>query len=73
LLCHVYSGDLVLLLVPFTKIAHCVLAPLSHLAGALSWKFAPGAGDRVAETLGHEAPVWVEGSRLAAAGVRKEA
>jgi nitrate reductase gamma subunit len=72
-LCHVYSGDLVLLLLPFTRLAHCVLAPLSQLAGALSWKLAPGAGDRVAETLGYaNRPSWVEGARLTA-GVRKEA
>lgn len=70
LLAHIYCGNLVLLLIPFTKIAHCVLAPFSQLIGALSWKLAPGAGDRVAATLGYaDRPSWTEGARLA----RKEA
>jgi nitrate reductase gamma subunit len=70
-LLHVYSGDLILILLPFTKLAHCVLAPLSQFATALSWKLAPGAGDRVAETLGYaDRPTWVEGARLTPA--RKE-
>ena len=30
MLLHVYSADLIMLLIPFTKIAHCVLAPLSQ-------------------------------------------
>lgn len=65
MLVHVYSGDLILLLVPFTKIAHCVLAPLSQVATAIAWKFVPGAGDRVAATLGFEGqPTWVERARL---------
>jgi nitrate reductase gamma subunit len=72
-LVHIYSADLVLLLVPFTKIAHCVLAPLSQLVSAMSWKLTPGAGDRVEETLGYaDRPTWIEGSRLAEP-VRKEA
>lgn len=73
LLIHIYSGDLILLLIPFTKIAHCVLAPLSQLVSAMSWKLTPGAGDRVEETLGFaDRPTWIEGSRLAEP-VRKEA
>ncbi len=65
LLVHVYSADLVLLLVPFTKIAHCVLAPLSQLVTAVAWKFPGGAGDRVAATLGYaDRPVWQKNSRM---------
>lgn len=65
MLVHVYSADLILLLMPFTKIAHCVLAPLSRLATAVAWKFVPGAGDRVAGTLGFEdRPSWMEKARL---------
>ncbi len=72
-LVHIYSADVVLLLIPFTKIAHCVLAPLSQLVSAMSWKLTPGAGDRVEETLGYaDRPTWIEGSRLAEP-VRKEA
>ena len=53
MLLHVYSADLILAMVPFTKVAHCVLAPLSQIVTAVSWKFVPGAGDCVAATLGH--------------------
>ncbi|HVN05350.1 MAG TPA: hypothetical protein VMT86_13075 [Bryobacteraceae bacterium] len=74
MLLHIYAGDLILLLIPFTKIAHCVLAPFSQLVGAMSWKLAPGAGDRVAATLGYaEQPTWIAGSRVAGSGARKEA
>jgi hypothetical protein len=65
MLLHVYSADLIMLMIPFTKIAHCVLAPLSQLVTAISWKFVPGAGDRVAATLGHaDQPSWSENARL---------
>ena len=73
MLLHVYSADLILLLMPFTKIAHCVLAPFSQAIGALGWKLSPGAGDRVAATLGYASrPTWIEGSRLTT-GAHKEA
>jgi nitrate reductase gamma subunit len=62
---HVWSADLIMLLVPFTKIAHCVLAPLSQAVTAVAWKFPPGAGERVAATLGYaDRPCWLEKSRL---------
>lgn len=65
MLLHVYSADLILLLIPFTKIAHCVLAPLSQVVTAVAWKFPAGAGDRVAVTLGYaDRPSWVEKARL---------
>jgi len=65
MLLHVYSGNLIMLMIPFTKIAHCVLAPLSQLVTALSWKFVPGAGDNVAATLGcADLPSWAEKSRV---------
>jgi nitrate reductase gamma subunit len=67
MLVHVYSANLIMAMMPFTKIAHCVLAPLSQTVTAVSWKFVPGAGDRVAATLGHkDRPIWVEKSRSAA-------
>jgi nitrate reductase gamma subunit len=65
MLVHIYSADLILLLIPFTKIAHCVLAPLSQVVTAVAWKFPAGAGDRVAATLGYaDRPTWREKSRL---------
>ena len=68
MLIHIYSADLIMLLIPFTKIAHCILAPLSQVVTAVAWKFPAGAGDRVATTLGYAGrPTWVVGSRLGTA------
>jgi nitrate reductase gamma subunit len=65
MLVHVYSANLILLLIPFTKIAHCVLAPLSQVVTAVAWKFPAGAGDRVAAALGYaDHPTWVKNSRI---------
>jgi nitrate reductase gamma subunit len=67
MLIHIYAGDLILLMIPFTKLAHCVLAPLSQLVTGVAWKFPAGAGDRVAETLGFaDRPTWLPKARLAA-------
>jgi nitrate reductase gamma subunit len=67
MLVHVYSADLILVMIPFTKIAHCVLAPLSQLVTAVSWKFLPGAGDRIAATLGYaDLPTWAANARAGA-------
>ena len=65
MLVHVYSANLIMLLIPFTKIAHCVLAPLSQVVTAIAWKFPAGAGDRVAATLGYaDRPTWLPKARL---------
>lgn len=62
---HVYAADLIMILIPFTKLAHCVLAPLSQVVTAVAWKFPVGVGDRVAATLGcAESPTWLPKSRL---------
>ena len=73
MLAHIYSADLILVMMPFTKVAHCVLAPLSQVVTAVAWKFVPGAGDRVAATLGHAGhPTWLAAARpLARAGEEK--
>jgi nitrate reductase gamma subunit len=68
MLVHVYAGDLIMLMIPFTKIAHCVLMPLSQLVTSIAWKFPAGAGDRVIDTLGFsERPTWMPKARLSAA------
>ena len=70
MLLHVYSADLVMVLIPFSKIAHCVLAPISQVVTAVAWKFPPGAGDRVAATLGYaDLPTWMPKSRLTKSAV----
>lgn len=66
MLVHVYSANLIMVLIPFTKIAHCVLLPLARFAGGLAWKFPVGGGQRIAATLGYgDRPTWVERPRLA--------
>jgi nitrate reductase gamma subunit len=52
LLVHVLSGELVFVLLPFTKLAHCVLVPLSQMVMTLAWKFPAAVDDDVATTLG---------------------
>jgi nitrate reductase gamma subunit len=67
MLVHIYAADLIMLMIPFTKIAHCVLMPLSQLVTSVAWKFPAEAGDRVIETLGFaDRPTWMPKSRLAA-------
>jgi nitrate reductase gamma subunit len=73
ILVHVYSADLVMALIPFTKAAHCVLEPLSQAVTAVAWKFVPGAGARVAATLGYEdRPTWVANARATAASPSRD-
>lgn len=53
-LAHALAGDLLLVLVPFTKLSHMVLLPLTRLVGELAWHFPPDAGRRVGAALGKE-------------------
>jgi hypothetical protein len=48
------SGNLIFLLVPFTKLSHVALFPATQLVSELGWHLEPGAGQRVAITLGKE-------------------
>lgn len=58
MLVHVLSAELVFILIPFTKIAHCVLMPLSQFISNLAWKFPAGTDDDVCTTLNKKgAPV----------------
>ncbi len=52
MLIHVLSADLIMILMPFTKVAHCVLLPLSQFVSGVGWKFPRGAGAKVNKTLG---------------------
>ncbi len=62
---HIYSANLIMVMIPFTKIAHCVLMPMSQLVTAIGWKFPVGAGDKVIETLGYKnLPTWLDKSRV---------
>jgi len=54
LLIHILSGDLLMFLVPLTKISHMTLLPLTQLVSQLAWHFPQDAGQRVGVTLGKE-------------------
>jgi nitrate reductase gamma subunit len=57
MLVHLFSADVLMFIVPFTKLAHIVLFPFDRLS-AVYWQLRPGAGARVAEALyGKEARV----------------
>lgn len=53
-LIHLLSAELLLALIPFTKLAHVILFPLTRLSWELGWHFVPGGGDRVRLALGKE-------------------
>ncbi len=55
---HVLFADLIFVLMPFTKIAHCVLAPFSQIISTLGWKFPPATDEDICITLNKKgAPV----------------
>lgn len=51
---HVMSGNVLLVLIPFSKLSHVVLFPTTQLVSEMAWHLAPGAGQSVALTLGKE-------------------
>jgi nitrate reductase gamma subunit len=51
MLLHVLSAELTFVLLPTTKLAHVVLFPFDRISTDIYWRFVPGAGDQVAETL----------------------
>jgi len=58
LLTHVLSSELAFVLIPTTKLAHCVLFPFDRVSSEVFWKMPVGAGDKVARELhGEEARV----------------
>ena len=58
MLMHILSADLIFILIPFTKIAHCVLMPLSQVVCTIAWKFPPETDEDICKTLNKKgAPV----------------
>ncbi len=51
ILMHIATANLILIIMPFTKIAHCVLMPLSQVICTLAWKFPPDTDDDICTTL----------------------
>ena len=54
LLVHVLSADLLIFMVPVTKLSHMILMPFTQLVSELAWHFPEDAGSRVGVTLGKE-------------------
>jgi nitrate reductase gamma subunit len=55
---HLLSAELIFVLIPFTKIAHCILMPFSQAVSVLAWKFPARVDDDVCTTLNKKgAPV----------------
>ncbi|MEJ2720284.1 MAG: hypothetical protein P8181_03975 [bacterium] len=51
---HVMSGNLILILIPFSKLSHAVLFPTTQLVSEMAWHLAPESGWNVARALGKE-------------------
>jgi nitrate reductase gamma subunit len=51
LLIHILSAELVFVLIPTTKLSHCVLFPFLRLSSEVYWRMPQGAGERVAREL----------------------
>lgn len=54
MLVHVWVGDLLLVLTPFSKIVHCIMLPFSQFVVETAWRLVPGVGRDVVRTLGKE-------------------
>ena len=54
LLVHIMSANVLLILIPLTKLSHMVLLPATQLVSELGWHFPPDAGRKVAVDLGKE-------------------
>jgi hypothetical protein len=48
MLIHVLAGNLVMVLLPMTKLSHAVLFPFERVSSEVYWRLPAGAGDRVA-------------------------
>jgi nitrate reductase gamma subunit len=53
-LLHLLSGQVLLVIVPFSKLQHMVLFWTSQTSTELGWRFTPGAGERVRLSLGKQ-------------------
>jgi nitrate reductase gamma subunit len=54
MLVHVMSANFLFILVPLTKLSHCVLLPGTQLVSELAWRWPADAGSRVGAALGKE-------------------
>ncbi len=49
---HLLSAELILVLIPFSKLAHSLLFASTRIVWELGWHFVPGGGDKVRAALG---------------------
>jgi nitrate reductase gamma subunit len=54
LLVHIMSANLLLILIPVTKLSHIVLLPATQLVSEVGWHFPPDAGKKVGVDLGKD-------------------
>jgi hypothetical protein len=54
MLIHVMSANLLLVLIPLTKLSHCVLLPTTQVVSEVAWHFPSESGSEVALALGKE-------------------
>lgn len=57
LLVHILLGNLVLIMIPTTRIAHCLLAPFTRFVFEIGWHFPAESGRHVAQVLAREESV----------------
>ncbi|MFH1759650.1 MAG: hypothetical protein ABIA63_00985 [bacterium] len=51
MLVHVMCGNIIFVLIPFSKLAHCMLFPLLRFASGVAWYFPAYTGEAVNKTL----------------------
>lgn len=51
---HVMSADIIFILIPFSKLTHCVLLPTTQLVSEVGWHFPADSGEAVAHALKKE-------------------
>jgi nitrate reductase gamma subunit len=54
LLVHILSANLILVLMPITKLSHAVLLPSAQVVSEMGWRWPADAGSRVAIALGKQ-------------------
>jgi nitrate reductase gamma subunit len=55
MLVHVLSSNLLMITIPFSKLSHMILFPITQLVSEMGWHLAPTGGHEVALALGKEA------------------
>ena len=51
---HIMCGNILFILIPFTKLAHCFLFPIVRIASNIAWRFPASAGEEINKTLYNE-------------------